>query len=47
MVCADPARESVRRYSTPSRRSAVMVEPQACSSSATQMSSARGSALAS
>ena len=47
IVWAEPARERVRRYSTPSRRRAVMVEPQACSSSATQISSARGSAAAS
>ena len=29
IVCSEPARETVRRYSMPSRRSAVIVEPQA------------------
>ena len=47
IVCSELARDTVRKYSTPSRLSAVTVDPQAWISSATQMSSALGSAMAS
>ena len=30
IVCAEPARETVRRYSTPSLRNAVTVDPHDC-----------------